>query len=337
MSIDFEAYFRSKPKLPETLTEGPGWIINSTTPMRVIKDDFAQELLPYLKGRKWRTDINVEGNLTTEALEAWKNLRHQLIENHGALVYDPQADQLSDGDGTQPVISIDSQESEERGFSLQIFFENADKVGVDKIGQLLDILEAELPEALPHRYGHFEPAQWRWDDGGREAFLERWTNDDPPFWIGKTPVSYMFSNFAFKLGYQRTEFRSGSIEFQLKAKLARDPKKLRAVMIAAEKIAIVFNAFYAGLTEDTFDCSPWWKGLSPNNHLQLIMGPPLLELWQGIESISQPLGKRHRSIGGSNVGVANVSPPKALCYSGAPNSDGYAKVFPFKKTDPYWV
>lgn len=335
MSIAIEAYFRKKPKIGELTSTGDGWVINVSDIFSVVPDDIARELQPNLKGCRWRIDVDLEGEPNPSALSQFETVIGDLIGTHCALIYDPQTDQIFDKEGIQPIVNLP--QAEEQNFSLQIYFENADKVDKQLIGKILDVLAKELPEALPHRYGDFEPAQGRWDKGGREAFLESWSIDKPPFWIGKTPVTYVFSAFVDKFGYKPTNFWAGFIDFQFRSKLMADPKKVRAVMLVAEQFAVLFDAFYVALKEGTFDGSPWWCGISPKPHLQIILGPPLLDLWGEFADASEPLGTHHRLIGGSKTGLANFLPDERFCHSLDAQGELYAPIFPFVKADPYSI
>jgi hypothetical protein len=335
VSIGIEAYFRKKPKINELTSTGVGWVINVSEILLVVPEDIAKELQPNLKGCRWRIDVDLEGERNQSALNQFETIVGDLISTHDALIYDPQTGQIFDKEGLQPIVSLPT--VEEQNFSLQIYFENADKVDKLLMGKLLDVLAKELPEALPHRYGEFEPPQGRWDKGGREAFLESWSNDDPPFWIGKTPVGYVFSTFAFKLGYKTTNFRAGHFDFQFRSKLMADPKKVRAVMRVAEQFALLLDAFYAAFKEGIHDASPWWCGINPKSHFLIILGPPLLGQWDKFVDASVPLGMHHRSIGGSKTGLANFSPDEKFCYSLDAQGELYAPIFPFVKADPYSI
>ncbi len=335
MSIAIEAYFHKKPKIDELTSSGDGWVINVSEILSVVPDDLARELRPNLKGCRWRIDVDLEGAPNPFALSHFETLVGDLVATYDAVIYDPQTDQIFDKDGIQPIVNLP--QAEEQNYSLQIYFENADEVDKQLMGKLLDVLAKELPEALPHRYGEFEPPQGRWDKGGREAFLESWSNDKPPFWIGKTPVRYVFSTFAFKLGRKTTNFRAGHFDFQFRSKLLADPKKVRAVMLVAEQFAILLDAFYVALKEGVLDASPWWCGISPEPHLQIILGPALLDLWDEFADASEPLGTHHRSIGGSKTGLAKFLPDERFCHSLDAQEELYAPIFPFAKADPYSI
>jgi hypothetical protein len=335
MSIAIEAYFRKRPKINDLTSTGDGWVINVSEILSIVPDDIAKELQPNLKGCRWRIDVDLEGEPNPSALERFEAVIGDFLGTYNALIYDPQTDQIFDKEGLQPIVNLP--DAEELSFSLQIYFENADKVDKPLMAKLLNVLAKELPEALPHRYGAFEPPQGRWDKGGREAFLESWSNDNPPFWIGKTPVGYVFSSFVDKFGYKTTNFRAGHFDFQFRPKLMADPEKLRAVMLVAEQYTLLLDAYYVALKEGILDASPWWCGISPKPHLLIILGPPLLDQWNEFADASEPLGAQHRSIGGSKTGLANFLPDERFCHSLDAQGALYAPIFPFAKADPYSI
>ncbi len=343
MSLDFTAFFRTKPKSLPASHEGSGWVINIEAAIRIEAEDLAPGLLAMIGRRLWQVDLHLEGETRDASLAKLDEALAALIAADG-VVYDPQREMLRDAEGERPVVALADLGESDEGFSLNILFNHADLVTPDRMAALLAILEEELPEALPHRYGTYEPPPHRWDQGGRDAFLARWDRQDAPFWIGKTPASFIYSAFDFKVTTRRPMFRAGRVDLQFRSKLAKDPAKLLAVLRVAEQFAVELDAFYVALIRGTDIHGPFWTGLIPTEHLLIILGRPLLDLWPEFATLSQPLGSEHRKAGGSDVGTVALRPPSALCYPsadefGKPKSralDGaYAELFPFAKSDPY--
>jgi hypothetical protein len=348
MSLDLEAYFIKAPEAAARhgARAGAGWLLNVEEPLRIEKDDLAPELRSTLSRCRWRVDIHLEGAASDEAIAAMEALSRRLIEEEAAWLHDPQAGTLSSRAGTWPVLAGAAQE--EGGFQLAVFFERADQIDRPRYARFLDVVAAELPEALPHRYGEFEPFQGRWAEGGKAAFLEQWDPLDPPFWSGKTPAAHGYCSFHHPVA-PREAFRAGMIEIEFRPALARDPAKLAAALRLTEQAALCVGAFYAALVPKANDHGPWWKGLYPGPHLALVLGPPLLACWPEFEALSVPLGDHHRAAGRLH-GNSPVVPPEPLSFPLEPiepellalargkthrPANAYAPVFPFPKRDPY--
>lgn len=341
MSLDFQALFATKPKRLPASVEGAEWVVNVEPAIRIEAEDLPPGLRAMLGKRSWQSDLHLEGEVTPDGLAALERISREVIEA-GGVVVDLQRDTVLDSDGERPIIQLEDGDQDEEWFGLHVFFNQADRVSTEGMATLLGIIEQELPEALPHRYGTYEPLPYRWNDGGAEAFLERWDRKDPPSWIGKTPASHVFSSFDYVLIGRKSEFRAGRFEFLFRAKLARQPAKLLGVLRLAERFAIELDAFYVALIAGDQGKGPFWKGLFPSDHLMLILGRPLLDCWPDFEALSQPLRDRHRVAGGSQTGTVRLRPPPEVCdpnpvatdVTGRTSRD-YAERFPFEKRDPY--
>lgn len=347
MSVDLEAWFAVRPRPEAAPAAGQGWVLHAEGPLRVADEDIPEALRPWLGRCRWRVDLHLEGRAEGAggaALAAWAE---RLVRDEGALVWDPQAETLATREGVRAVPRLEALPGRETGYKLAVLFERADRVDRARIAQCLEAVAAELPEALPHRYGRFEPPQGRWAEGGLEAFLADWDRHDPPFWIGKTPAGLAYTSFDHPAAPQEA-FRAGLVEIAFRPALARDPGRLLAALRLTERLASILDAFYAALVPDQNDHGPWWKGLYPGAHLALVLGPPLIGAWPEFAAASAPLGSRHRAAGLLHGGA--IEPPARLCFPIEPiepellalaggrshrPARGYAQVFPFPKRDPY--
>lgn len=346
MSFDLVAYFSSKPRdLPKSRLASK-WAVNVEEPLLIEADDVAPGLKARMGRRRWQVEVHREGLDCAEADEALEEIAASLLLD-GAAIFDPQSDQVRLGNELWPVPHLAGVNDNGSGFTLHCFFERANEVDRQLIGRLLDFLEKHFPEALPHRYGTYEPPPYRWEVGGKRAFLDRWDRSEAPFWMGKTPVAHVFESFDYRLGRSPQIFRAGHIAFEFRVKLANNPGHLLGALQLGEWLADNFRAFYTALVPGTEIHGPFWKGMIPDRHLMLILGPPLIESWKGFGELSAPVGKDHRQIGSSRHGIVDIRPPPELCYQAT--TDGlpppspslrrgteYAPAFPFDPdADPY--
>jgi hypothetical protein len=346
LSFDLIAYFSSKPRNLPRSRLGAGWVVNIEQPLAVEPEDVPPGLKARMGRRRWQVEVHREGLDCPGANEALREIAASLLSD-GAAIFDPQVDQVRLGHETWPVPHLAAVGDNGSGFTLHCFFEQADEFGRDLIGRLLDFLEENLPEGLPHRYGTYEPPPYRWDVGGRELFLDRWVRSEAPYWIGKTPVAHVFESFDYKLGRSPRIFRAGRIAFEFRSKLADDPGRLLSVLQLGEWLAQHFDAFYTALVPGTVIHGPFWKGMIPGRHLMAIVGPPLVTAWNGFADGWTPLSQKHRQLGSSSQGIVEFRPPAELCYQAVsdefpPPSPSlrrgaeYAPIFPFDPdVDPY--
>lgn len=338
MSLDFTAYFASKPKrLPKT-SKGQAWILNVEEPARIEPEDVPLGVRALLGRCRWQVEIHLEGELPAAATDALRATIANLVTVSLGVV-DEQREIIVQEQGERPVPNIQPPPDQATGYSLQIFFEGANEFTRDNMRRVLKVIEAEMPEALPHRYGLWEPLQHRWDNDGPAGFLELWTRHEPPFWKGKSPVTDACCSFDYRV--RDLGFRSGRVAIDFRPGLATDPAKLLAALRLGQQLALATNAFYTALVPASVAQGPFWKGLAPAEHLLLALGEPLLSLWPEFRRIGLPLGDSHFEASPLS-GVARITPPDRLCYSAADPSDrsaflglAYATDFPFPKSDPY--
>jgi hypothetical protein len=56
---------------------------------------------------------------------------------------------------------------------------------------LLGVIEPRMPEAMPHRFGTFEPPQGTLERDGKAAFSALFDDVHHPFWKGKRPFQWV--------------------------------------------------------------------------------------------------------------------------------------------------
>lgn len=334
MSITVSAYFPKKPRINSESLSGDGWVLNIDGPHAVVPHDIPTGIRSMIGRCRWMVEINLEGETDTEALATLTKITECFIADQGARLYDHQENTIRDADGVHSVVEVIQGVDEGETLCLVICFENANRLDANVMGRLLDILRDELPEALPHRYGHFEPPEWRWDRGGKEAYLQRWKRQDIPISFCKTPVIGMYMTCDPEFGREVKEFRCGNIEIQFRTALSKKPEAALSAMKTAERISVLLDAFYAALIPTDSAPGPFWKGIPSVAHRMMILGPPMLQLWPGFDIQSRPLGQYHR------VAIARtpselIRPPADLSCPQLVQSQDYASSFPFDKRDPY--
>ena len=142
----------------------------------------------------------------------------------------------------------------------------------------VDLLQIYLPQALPRRYGSFEPPEFKYSETGK-AHLINFLNDEhfPVIYCTK-PITYIFlfdayvENQKFKI----KEYRCNKIEIQMLKEAYLEQNWQFAVKRLFKEVSKLFKPFYAEITDEKENmvCSWWWKGIPAKRGNPIIIGEP---------------------------------------------------------------
>jgi hypothetical protein len=153
----------------------------------------------------------------------------------------------------------------------------------------VDLITSTLPEALPRRYGPFEPPQYRLDREGMphfKAFLKENLHESIVWYCANRGENCFLA--MDDVGPSGRGFRCARITMEVssKGKLGEWFANVSRFWIA---VAEMVNPFYAEMRLDG-DCpikAGWWNGVPhPSAHAVLI-GPPYVALWPQFISIAE--------------------------------------------------
>ncbi|MCS5723413.1 hypothetical protein N1028_18740 [Herbiconiux sp. CPCC 203407] len=137
-------------------------------PVLVEPEDVPAEVVAAVLGPTHLVEIGVEGSEESEIPHAVRAARRVAAAMGGA-VLDPQTDEVFRRGRTR------SSERVERGLvsivDVTWYVRSQDDDPSRAAAAFVDAAERHLPEALPRRYGSYEPLQQRWADGGKDAFV----------------------------------------------------------------------------------------------------------------------------------------------------------------------
>jgi hypothetical protein len=165
---------------------------------------------------------------------------------------------------------------------------------------LLGVIEPRMPEAMPHRFGTFEPPQGKLERDGKAAFSALFDDVHDPFWKGKRPFQWGFVHLRRGWGSALTQAerdartptlggRSGvspdSIRMEFQPELATDERWLQAMTSLFRAVARELNPFFAGgyfargsLENPHHLAGAYWLGIPPE---------PLWLTWVGMPYLAQ--------------------------------------------------
>jgi hypothetical protein len=177
--------FMPDAKVSNTRVElaGNGWLVAFEPSTKIELEDIPDEVAAALPGISWLTSVNIEPITVPNATKIKiKIVLKAIAKEFGGVVEDPQADTVSLPSGIKryrpTVQDIDSRVAT---LNLNYWFTESPLRTKQGREQLLDYITRHLPEALPRRYGLYEPPSEKWEIGGKAAFLD--------FLDGQTPDS----------------------------------------------------------------------------------------------------------------------------------------------------
>lgn len=178
----------------------------------------------------------------------------------------------------------------------------------DGVSGFLSLLQRFLPEALPRRYGPYEPLKFKYAEMGKEHFIATYL-DDPATSIYCTKPAFSLSLPFTGHGYRKigmqNRYWASHVGISLNAKILDDPYWAAHLPKAFVEISRYLQPFYGDarclvgyevsrngalmlLTRDaptsngmaqSSPVSPWWRGVPRSTGIACVIGSPYKELW----------------------------------------------------------
>jgi len=140
-------------------------------PFGVEAEDIPEEVTAVLLGARWLYTVNVEGSAPAGIRHAVRLARH-LAEQLDGAVMDRQQDTVwSRSKGRQ--VSKPARESRISRIEVDWYCQRQ-HLGPDPAGTFCSEAARLLPEALPRRFGEYEPLQGKFADAGPDGFSAAW-------------------------------------------------------------------------------------------------------------------------------------------------------------------
>jgi hypothetical protein len=175
------------------------------------------------------------------------------------------------------------------------------------LDEFINLLDRMLPEALPKRYGLYEPPQNVLSETGIEHFLSFLQEhlDQVVVWYPHRPVTNVSIYCTSRWGATRHGFRTNYVRVGVEARALEQPgwnTALNDFWIAASQTIRPFygdartlkgfirrGATYGSDMETDFHPvkGPWWSGIPNAFGHAVVLGDPYLALWPRFKDVAQ--------------------------------------------------
>jgi hypothetical protein len=335
------------------LVEGSGWVYRTKNwqivigrSQKVIDEDLPEGMEALLPGIQFVADIILEPIHAPKTAHAkLASISRKLAKSSHGVILDQQLGTFQTPAGLKRYIPI---KHEER-FSVLIlswWFNEGPLLTTDGIDSVLSLMESQLPEALPRRYGQYEPPQHVYSDAKRDHLLNFLFNkmESSVVWYPNRPVIGVYLFCSEQWGMKRQGFKSNYIKVLFEASVLEQPGWETSIRKFWKSASLIIQPFFGdvrtinnairtkssyavdGKTEFHPVRGPWWKGIPRKLGHAAVIGDPYFSIWNRFVKSSEIEGSLaflstgkwgeerdvSRLIGGVPRKIAQVKTPKMV-------------------------
>jgi hypothetical protein len=203
---------------------GKDWQIVVNASDRILPEDVEEEISALLPGIAYLTELNLEGRATNAALKLLRSTAKEIARHARGVVLDPQSDSITTPAGVTRFIPA-KREKTFAVLTLSWWFLNDKLLTSAGRRSFLALLKRWLPEALPKRYGEYEPPQFHFAKTGLshlEGFMAKHLSD-VMVWYPNRPVTGVSVSCPKPLGPDENGFRTHHVEIEVEAAVLAQP------------------------------------------------------------------------------------------------------------------
>jgi hypothetical protein len=271
------------------ILRGSTWQMLFHSADKVEPEDIPPAVFRELPGLRYMVTVNIEGNAPIAVRTRAIRLAKKLARTTRGVLVNPQEDTTETARGIKRVDFANAPE-EQTFLTLSWWFEDAASFEKTGYAQLVEVLESHAPEALPRRYGLWEPPQFKLAEHGRDHFLSFLHEHvrDTIVWYANRPFTFVFLSIPPKVGGSARGYRSCQLQLNVQARVLQAPGWSLALKRLWLAVAQVVSPFFAEIREGESSVkSWWWSGIPPVLSLAAMIGPPYNELWPDFVAVSK--------------------------------------------------
>jgi len=295
---------------PRAVAEGRGWLVNASAAAQVAAEDIPEEIAHALPGIAYLIELNLEPfDAPALAHTQLRKIAKQIATACHGVIEDPQAESMTLGTRVRRLAPL-GRSDEATLLKMGFWYESGPMTSAEAAGDLLDLLSRYLPEAVPARYGEFEPPQFRLDRDGRTALTkfmrQHW--HEMAVYYPSPPVAHVQISHPEKIGPSPHGYRSGHVAIDVDLDALQQPGWRVALTRAWRELVRFVQPLYADVrhlqrytrargrywirptTEQHPICSWWWTGVPAGSVYAMAIGKPYIDLWPEFGATAEQLG-----------------------------------------------
>ena len=281
-------------------TAHAGWQLVVTGSARVFPEDVPDEIFRALPGISYLTYLHLSPfSAATAAREKQQRVASHLARLRHGLILDPQTAALTTARGVKRYVPIRPTEDRASVVQLSWWFMDG-PLPQGAVSGFLDVFFSVLPEAVPRRYGLWEPPQHVLAETGREGFEQFLVQNLRAgiVWYPNRPVVDVHLGIPPQMGWWTPDmFRCVYVTISVDSAVLSQPGWETALKVAWRRISHAVHPFYGdvrtlrgyhrdrgswgedGDTESHAVTAWWWAGLPPGPAQAIVLGEPYLAHW----------------------------------------------------------
>lgn len=292
---------------------GDGWQIVLNAPDEVEAGDLPPAVSAALPGIRFSVEINVEGDYKKAHLAKARMLAKDVAKSSRGVVLDEQTETIETPRGIKR-IDLSGGKGDVEVLEMAWWFEDHGRL-IKGLGAIISAMETHAPEALPNRYGLWEPPQFRYEDKGRAHFLSflRKNLGDPIVWYPSKPFTHAWIDAIKKPGGSEQGYRCNRLSLEIDARALDVPGWPVAIRRLFVAIAEVLQPFYGEICRGESPIRAWFfNGIPKQLGLAAIIGPPYDKLWPEFGAQADAVGKLRMMETLETKKPLKISPPRSI-------------------------
>jgi len=286
--------------------EAGRWQIVARPSDRVLPEDVPDDVNAILPGIAYLSELHLSPIHTgADGKRFLVRTAKSLAKGAYGVVEDPQDDTVTTPSGIKRFVSLPPSESASL-LSLSWWTVQGALACHANASAVLDVFQLLFPDALPRRYGLYEPPQHVYAETGRphlEEFLK--TNlSNGVVWYPHPPVADVSIRVPPQVGWNYLGFRCARLDIEVDAELLRQPGWDAALRTVWERISRVVQPFYGDVrtlhgytrsrghywhgsgTQQHPVKAWWWRGIPAEPAHAIVVGDPYRSLWPSLAAIA---------------------------------------------------
>jgi hypothetical protein len=317
------------------IREGKDWQVLIDESCEVEPEDIPDEIMQTLPGIAYLTVIVIEGARNNKkTIPETLRFCKALAKDINGVVDDQQTDTIILPAGVKKKFARSVSKDEPQEIYLDWYFSDIKDFYSLKVKQLIDLFDRFMPDALPKRYGEYEPPRFKLAEKGKKHLIALLQKEKGDVVLRPSkPFIWLFISVSDDIGHPYGvgyKYRCGCVELQMQQDAFLQPDwnlGVKRLFIETAKILQPFFAEIFSYSEiaENHTSGWWWRGLPCKLGYAAILNEQYVSQWDAFKNAATKIDDGLWMVDSKEVGEI----PKEIM---APkDEEETAKFFPFKK------